>query len=161
MRSTLIFLLLLCGWITSFAQPAQTPTPETSERFWIGVSTGFPLGPGIYIGLSDVLGRVDLRANTSLFLGGGIDLGVDALIDLPVVITPLPAIVYAGLGPTFTVAAEDSGFALQAFLGTEVRLGAEGNQPGGVFLEVGPTVELVPATDAGFLARAGFNYHFK
>jgi hypothetical protein len=82
-------------------------------------------------------------------------LGVDALIDLPVVITPLPAIVYAGLGPTFTVAVEDSGFALQAFLGTD------GNQPGGVFFEVGPTVELIPATDAGFLARAGFNYHFK
>jgi hypothetical protein len=161
MRKTVIVLLLVSGWIFSFAQPAETPTTATGERYWFGVSTSFPLGPGIYFGLSDVLGGVDLRTNTSLFLGGGLDLGVDALIDLPVVITPLPAIVYAGLGPTFTVAVEDSGFALQAFLGTEVRLGTDGNQPGGVFFEVGPTVELIPATDAGFLARAGFNYHFK
>jgi hypothetical protein len=142
---------------TTGSQAFQTPSPE--DRYWFGVSTSFPLGPSLHFGLDDVLGSVALRASSSLFLGGELDLGISALIDLPVVITPLPARVYGGLGPTFTVAVEHSGFALQAFLGTEVRLGSGDTEPGGVFIEVGPSVELVPALDSGFVARVGFNYH--
>ena len=130
------------------------------ERYWFGVSTGFPLGATLHFGVHDIVSLMDLRLSTSLGLGGAVDLGLNGLVELPVQIAELPVSVYAGLGGTLTVGAEEgqSGVDTQALLGAEYRLGR--NQPGGIYVEFGPIVEVIPELDSSFVTKVGFNYHF-
>jgi hypothetical protein len=61
---------------------------------------------------------------------------------------------------TSASAANTLGLSIDAFVGGEYRLGEIGLPEGGVFLEVGPAVQVVPAFGFGFIGRLGFNYHF-
>lgn len=163
-----IIAILICLSGLALAQPTIEPTQETviadasegAERYWAGMSTGFPLGAIFHVGVRDVLGPVDLRASTSAGLGGPFDLGLSALIDLPVTIANWPTTVYAGAGPTFTVGYEDdSGLNVQGLLGLDYRLGG-GADPGEFFVELGPVVEVIPELDSSFVTKVGFNYYF-
>lgn len=137
-----------------------TVTVRPEDRYWFGLTTGFPLGAIFHIGITDVVGPIDLRASTSAGLGGPFDFGLSALIDLPVTIADWPTTVYAGGGPTFTVGYEDdSGLDLQGLLGIDYRLGG-GAEPGEFFVELGPIVEIIPELDSSFVTKVGFNYYF-
>lgn len=129
-----------------------------SERYWFGISTGYPLGATLHFGIHDVFSSADLRLSSSLGLGGAVDLGLSSILELPVTIAELPTTVYSGLGSTLTVESPTSSLNAQAFLGIEYRLG--GTQPGGIYMEFGPVLEIIPEIDSSFVWKLGFNYHF-
>ena len=149
---------LFIGLLTVLVLGAGT----ASAQMWAGISSGFPFGVTLHFGLEDVLSPgIDVRANGTVGFAGAFGVGADVLIGLPVNVPDIPIDVYAGGGPAVAFAGA-GGFALavNAFAGVEYRLGQVGFDPGGVFLEVGPTIVLVPAFGAGFVGRLGFNYHF-
>lgn len=154
---SLIFLINLAFAQQAPIAPFNYPT-EVQQRYWAGNSTGFPLGTIFHLGMRNVIGPVSLRTSSSAGLGGPFDFSLSALVDLPVSLANLPTTVYAGLGPSLTAGADASSLNTQGFLGVEYRLGK--NEPGGIFLELGPSLEIMPELDTSFVWTLGFNYHF-
>lgn len=150
-KCTLVLLLLAAVSLgAAFAQ----------SGFWGGVSFGYP-GLNLHVGAEDIFNTIDGRATLGFnYIGGGFVIAADALVGLPVD-TAFPLNVYAGGGPLL-VAGGGAGFGLgiSVFVGGEFRLVDLNFPQGGVFLELGPTLSFLPSLGAGFLGRAGFNYHF-
>ena len=125
---------------------------------WAGISSGWP-GAALHFGVENVFEGVDVRANVTSTYGFAIGLGADALygLELDVGALPLDTYVGGGLDAVFLSPFE---VYVGAFGGIEYRLGELGLPEGGVFLEVGPNVRVVPGFLFGIDARLGFNYHF-
>lgn len=128
--------------------------------YWAGVSAGYP-GAALHFGIDDIAPSLAVRLNAGYnYIGtGGFALGVDALYDLPVDMGDTPIAVYAGGGVGIGIGA---GVALgvNVFVGGEFSLAQAGLPEGGVFLEVGPAIGIIPNFGFGVSGRLGFNYHF-
>ena len=151
MRKFLIALIAVVtlGAGTAFAQ----------SGYFAGFSVGYP-GAAIHFGLEDVTPNLDVRVNAGYnYVGTGFALGLDALYGLAVDTGSTPIDIYVGGGLGLGIG---SGFdlALNAFVGAEYRLVDLGFSAGGVFLEVGPAIRVLPAFGFGVAGRLGFNYHF-
>ena len=125
---------------------------------WAGLSAGWP-GAGLHFGVENVVAGLDVRANVNATYGLAFGLGADVLygLDLDTGVVALDTYVGGGLNAILGGA---FGLGINAFGGIEYRLGEIGLPQGGVFLEVGPSVLVVPAFAFGVGARLGFNYHF-
>ncbi|MFA5550785.1 MAG: hypothetical protein WDA03_04130 [Trueperaceae bacterium] len=151
MRKFLIALIAVVtlGAGTAFAQ----------SGYWAGFSVGYP-GAALHFGLEDVTPNLSVRVNAGYnYIGSGFSVGVDGLYDLAVDTGTTPIDVYVGGGLGLGIG---SGFdlAVNAFVGGEFRLVDAGLPQGGVFLEVGPSFQVIPAFRFGVIGRLGFNYHF-
>ncbi len=128
--------------------------------YWAGISAGYP-GAAVHFGVDGVAPGLAVRLNAGYnYIGtGGFALGVDALYDLPVNMGDTPIDLYAGGGLGIGIGA---GVALgvNLFVGGEFSLAQAGLPEGGVFLEVGPAIGVIPAFGFGVAGRLGFNYHF-
>lgn len=155
MRKLLISLLVIATLGTGgvFAQ----------SGFWAGVSGGYP-GAQVHFGVENVFAGLDVRANLNYFYFGpaatGIGIGADVLYGLDVDTGVVPIDVYVGGGPNIQVGAGPLGLSIDAFVGGEYRLGELNLPQGGVFLEVGPVIKVLPGFSADFIGRLGFNWHF-
>ena len=155
MRKLLITLTVIAALGTGgvFAQ----------SGYWAGVSAGYP-GAQVHFGVENAFAGLDVRANLgyAFFGGNRFGFGVDVMYDLDVDTGVTPIDVYVGGGPNFSFGTGTLGLGLSidAFVGGEYRLGEIGLPEGGVFLEVGPAVQVIPAFGFGFVGRVGFNYHF-
>ncbi len=152
MRKVLVSLIAVAalGTGAAFAQGG----------YWAGVSAGYP-GAALHFGIDDIAPALAVRLNAGYnYIGtGGFALGVDALYDLPVDMGDTPIAVYAGGGVGIGIGA---GVALgvNVFVGGEFSLAQAGLPEGGVFLEVGPAIGIIPNFGFGVSGRLGFNYHF-
>jgi len=153
MRKLLISLIAIAALGTggAFAQ----------SGFWAGLSGGYP-GAQVHFGVENAFAGLDVRANLgyAFFAGNRFGFGVDVIygLDLDTGVTPID--VYVGGGPNFSFGAgSDLRVSIDAFVGGEYRLGEIGLPEGGVFLEVGPALQVNPFA-FGFIGRLGFNYHF-
>ncbi|HLU82358.1 MAG TPA: hypothetical protein VKZ43_03065 [Trueperaceae bacterium] len=152
MRKLLVSLIAVAalGTGATFAQGS----------YWAGVSAGYP-GAALHFGIDNVAPGFAVRLNAGYnYIGtGGFALGVDALYDLPVDLGDTPVTVYAGGGVGLGIGA---GVALgvNLFVGGEFSLAQAGLPEGGVFLEVGPAIAVIPNFGFGVAGRLGFNYHF-
>jgi len=126
---------------------------------WAGISSGWP-GAALHFGVENVFEGVDVRANVTSTYGLTFGLGADALYGLELDVGALPLDTYVGGGLDLLFVPGAFGVSLDAFGGIEYRLGELGLPEGGIFLEVGPTILVVPAFGFGIDARLGFNYHF-
>lgn len=128
--------------------------------YWAGVSAGYP-GAAVHFGVDNIAPGFAVRLNAGFnYIGTqGFALGVDALYDLPVNMGDTPIDLYVGGGLGIGIGA---GVALgvNLFVGGEFSLAQAGLPEGGVFLEVGPSIGVVPAFGFGVSGRVGFNYHF-
>ena len=157
MRKLLISLIAIAalGAGGAFAQ----------SGFWAGISGGYP-GAQVHFGVENVFPNLDVRGNLGFAyigapgVGTGIGLGVDVLYGLNVDTGLVPLDVYAGAGPNIAVGAAAVGFSIDAFVGAEYRLGELNLPEGGVFLELGPAIRVLPTFTAGLIGRLGFNWHF-
>ncbi len=153
MRKLMISLVAVAvlGFGAAFAQ----------QGLWAGVSIGFP-GAAVHFGVEDVAAGLDVRGNAGFNYVGvsGFSLGVDVLYGLPVNTGDLPIDVYVGGGPGVSIGAP-VGFAINAFGGAEFRLVDVGLPEGGIFLEIGPSIAILPAFAGNFVGRLGFNFHFQ
>jgi hypothetical protein len=157
MRKTLAALLTvaLLGLGSAFAQDGMM-----GDQFWIGVSGGFP-GAAVHFGFADLADGLDVRANVGFNYAGttGFAVGVDALYSLPIDTGMSPIDVYVGGGPGLGVGG-GLALAINVFGGVEYRLSEVGLPEGGVFLEAGPAIGVLPTFAFGVAARLGFNYYF-
>jgi hypothetical protein len=128
--------------------------------YWAGVSAGFP-GAALHFGIDDVAPALAVRLNAGYnYIGtGGFALGVDALYDLPVDLGDAPIAVYAGGGLGIGIGAGVA-LGINLFVGGEFSLAQAGLPEGGVFLEVGPAIGIIPNFGFGVAGRLGFNSHF-
>ncbi len=155
MRKLLISLIVIAALGTGgvFAQ----------SGFWAGVSGGYP-GAQVHFGVENVFAGLDVRANLNYFYFGaaatGIGIGADVLYGLDVDTGVVPIDVYVGGGPNIQVGTGALGLSIDAFVGGEYRLGELNLPQGGVFLEVGPVIKILPGFSADFIGRLGFNWHF-
>jgi hypothetical protein len=165
MRKWLVITLsmLALTWGSSFAQNqvvvvVEEPSP-TVDRYWAGVSGGFP-GFNLHFGVHDLISPgIDGRATLSFTYVGAFGLGADVLIALPVEVEG-PFNIYGGGGLFGAFGGGGTAFGLNLFVGGEYRL-VDANFPqGGLFLELGPALLVAPGFGAGFNGRLGFNYHF-
>lgn len=151
MRKLIISLLALFTVIggTAFAQGG----------YWAGVHAGFP-GAGVHFGVSDLAPNLDFRANVGYSYAGfsGFSIGADVLYNLDLDVAE-DFQVYAGGGLNVAFAAGGAGISLHALIGGEFDLASSGLNNGGIFIEVGPALNLSPTQFSG-IARLGFNYHF-
>lgn len=162
MRKLLVSMLavLVLGLGSAFAQEGVDNTVTIDSDYWGGLSIGYPFGVNFHFGIEDVIGGgTDVRFNGGFTFGGGLGLGADVLVDLPIDTGATPIDIYVGGGAALAVGGE-FGFDLNLLVGGEYRLGDIGLPEGGVFLEVGPTLNVVPAFGANVNAKVGFNYHF-
>jgi hypothetical protein len=88
----------------------------------------------------------------------GIAVGAHGLIDLELDSQNSPIEAYAGAGPLL-ILGSDFSLAIETFLGGEYRFVEADFSEAGLFLEVGPTLYILPL-EFGFTGRFGFNYHF-
>lgn len=128
--------------------------------YWAGISAGYP-GAALHFGIEDIAPNFSVRLNAGYsYIGtAGFALGVDALYDLPVDLGDTPIGIYAGGGVGVGLG---GGLALgvNLFVGGEFSLAQAGLPEGGVFLEVGPAIGIIPSFGFGVAGRLGFNYHF-
>lgn len=136
-------------------------TAVAQSGFWAGLSGGYP-GTQVHFGVENVFAGLDVRANIgyAFFAGNTFSFGADVLYSVDVDTGMTPIDVYVGGGPNVTFGVDDLGVAVDVFVGGEYRLGDIGLPEGGVFLEVGPAVSVLPEFNFGFIGRLGFNYHF-
>ncbi|TVR95452.1 MAG: hypothetical protein EA416_02020 [Trueperaceae bacterium] len=153
MRKLLISLIAIAALGTggAFAQ----------SGFWAGLSGGYP-GAQVHFGVENAFAGLDVRGNLgyAFFAGNVFGFGVDVMYGLDVDTGMTPIDVYVGGGPNFSFGAGNLGLSIDAFVGGEYRLGEIGLPEGGVFLEVGPAIQIVDEFRFGFIGRLGFNYHF-
>ena len=155
MRKLLISLIAIAALGTggAFAQ----------SGFWAGVSGGYP-GAQVHFGVENVFAGLDARVNVGYFYFGpaatGFGIGADVLYGLDVDTGLVPLDVYVGGGPNIAIGAFDLGLSVDAFVGAEYRLFELGLPEGGIFLEIGPAVRILPSFSADFIGRVGFNWHF-
>ena len=128
--------------------------------YWAGVSVGYP-GASLHFGIDDISPGLAVRLNAGYAYTGnvGFAIGVDALYDLPVDMGDTPITVYAGGGVGLGIGT-GIGLGVNVFAGGEFSLASAGLPEGGVFLEVGPSIAVLPNFGFGILGRLGFNYHF-
>lgn len=138
----------------------STGAAFAQSGYWAGISAGYP-GAAVHFGIEDIAPNFSVRLNAGYSYIGtrGFALGVDALYDLPVDMGDTPLSIYAGGGVGLGIGA---GMALgvNLFVGGEFSLAQAGLPEGGVFLEVGPAIGVIPAFGFGVAGRLGFNYHF-
>lgn len=146
---TLITIITLSAG-TAFAQ----------NGYWAGISGGWP-GVAVHFGLEDVTPNLSVRINAGYAYGGatGFALGIDGLYELPVNTGAAPIDVYLGPGVGVGVG-RGFAFAVNLVLGGEFRLVDAGLPQAGVFLEVGPSIGVLPSFSPNIIGRLGFNYHF-
>jgi hypothetical protein len=155
MRKLLISLIAIAalGTGAAFAQ----------SGFWAGISGGYP-GAQVHFGVENVFAGLDVRANLGFFYFGpaasGFGLGANAVSPLDTQNGTTPTEVYVGAGPNLSVGAAAVGLSIDAFVGGEYRLGELNLPEGGVFLEIGPAVRILPGFGVDFIGRLGFNWHF-
>lgn len=151
MRKLILSLLAVAvlGAGSAFAQ----------SGLWAGVSSGWP-GFAVHLGVEDVFADLDVRANVNSTYGFAFGIGADVLYDLAVDTGTLPLDTYVGGGLNLILVPGAIGVGVGAFGGVEYRLGELGLPEGGVFLEIGPDLLVVPAFVFGINARLGFNYYF-
>jgi hypothetical protein len=151
MRKLILSLLAVAvlGAGSAFAQ----------SGLWAGVSSGWP-GFAVHLGVEDVFADLDVRANVNSTYGFAFGIGADVLYDLAVDTGTLPLDTYVGGGLNLILVPGAIGVGVGAFGGVEYRLGELGLPEGGVFLEIGPNLLVVPAFVFGINARLGFNYYF-
>ncbi|MBW6456786.1 MAG: hypothetical protein K0A98_12960 [Trueperaceae bacterium] len=145
--------------ILSLLAVAVLGTGSAFAQSWAGISTGWP-GFAVHFGVENVIGDLDVRANVTSTYGFAFGIGADVLYDLAVDTGTLPLETYVGGGLNLIFVPGAVGVGLGAFGGVEYRLGELGLPEGGVFLEIGPDLLVVPAFGFGINARLGFNYHF-
>jgi hypothetical protein len=186
----LLVSVLVLSFGSAFAQqettvitqdpPIVITEPVTQDAYWATASLGYPMGLGFGFGISNLINNnIDVRFMTSVGFGGGFGLGADALFDLNLdlnnrgadldrpILTDLdrrdldgPINVYAGFGPAIVVGGADFVMGVKLFAGAEYRLFDAGFPEGGIFAELGPQLNFLPAFGGGINARVGFNYHF-
>jgi len=151
MRKLILSLLAVAvlGAGSAFAQ----------SGLWAGVSSGWP-GFAVHLGVEDVFADLDVRANVTSTYVFAVGIGADVIYDLAVDTGTLPLDTYVGGGLNLVLGGGTVGVGLGAFGGVEYRLGELGLPEGGVFLEIGPDVAVVPGFAFGINARLGFNYYF-
>jgi hypothetical protein len=151
MRKLILSLLAVAvlGAGSAFAQ----------SGLWAGVSSGWP-GFAVHLGVEDVFADLDVRANVNSTYGFAFGIGADVIYDLAVDTGTLPLDTYVGGGLNLILVPGAIGVGVGAFGGVEYRLGELGLPEGGVFLEIGPNLLVVPAFVFGINARLGFNYYF-
>jgi len=150
---------LLVSLITVVALGAGVASAQGA--YWAGVSAGYP-GASLHFGIEDIAPDFSVRINAGYnYIGtGGFSLGVDGLYGLPVDLGDTPIDVYAGGGVGIGVGGGALGLGVNLFVGGEFNLATAGLPEGGVFLEVGPSIAVIPNFGFGVLGRLGFNYHF-
>ncbi len=163
MQKRLISLLTVLA-ISLGAASAQTigaPSPLPAGQYWGGLSTGVaPAGITFHFGLVNALGNgISLRANVATGFAGGFGLGADVLSNLPIEVRG-PLAVYAGGGPYLGLGGIQDSFGLNIFAGAEYRLVELDFPAGGVFVELGPSLQVSPSFVGGFYGRGGLNIHF-
>ena len=160
MKKWLFALVALGMFSTAFAQNEVTSSvAETQDRYWVGLSTGFPFGVTLHVGADDVLtDSADVRAIGSIF-GDRVGLGIDALYGFDNIGETQGLDFYLGAGPLLSIG-NDFVFGVNALVGLEYRLAPLGFAPGGVFVEAGPFLGFGDDTFVDVNARIGFNYHF-
>ena len=151
MRKVILSLLAVAvlGAGSAFAQ----------SGLWAGVSSGWP-GFAVHIGVEDVFADLDVRANVNSTYGFAFGVGADVLYDLAVDTGTLPLDTYVGGGLNLILVPGAIGVGVGAFGGVEYRLGELGLPEGGVFLEIGPELRVLPTIGFDVNARLGFNYYF-
>jgi len=151
MRKLILSLLAVAvlGAGSAFAQ----------SGLWVGVSSGWP-GFAVHLGVEDVIADLDVRVNVNSTYGFAFGVGADVLYDLDADLGALPLDPYVGGGLNLIFVPGAVGVSVGAFGGIEYRLGELGLPEGGVFLEIGPDLLVVPAFVFGINARLGFNYYF-
>lgn len=150
LRTVLLVLIVLASG-TALAQ----------RGYWAGVSAGWP-GVALHFGIEDVSPNLSVRLNTGYAYGGtiGFALGVDGLYDLAINTGSAPVDLYLGVGAGLGLGQSNVALAVNAFIGGEFRLVDVGLPQGGVFLEVGPSIRIVPNFQPNVVGRLGFNFHF-
>lgn len=146
--------------VTLIAVAALGSGAAFAQGYWAGVSAGFP-GAAVHFGVEDVAPSLAVRINAGYnYIGtAGFAVGVDVLYDLPVDMGDAPIDVYAGGGVGLGIG---GGFnaGVNLFAGGEFSLAQAGMPEGGIFVEVGPAIAIVPGFGFGVVGRVGFNYHF-
>lgn len=156
----LTVLVLSLG--STFAQTIDAPpSPVPPGQYWGGLSVG---GSGVsgltfHFGLINGLGDgISLRGNLGVGFAGTFGLGADAMFNLPIEVEG-PLAVYAGGGPYLALGGV-TGLGINLFVGAEYRLVDLDFPAGGVFLELGPNLNISPGFSGGFYGRGGLNFHF-
>ena len=151
--------LFALSFSATLAQDSTSVMDRSADNVWAGISTGFPFGATLHLGVDDVLvDNADVRAIVSVF-GDRVGVGADALYGFDNVGETQGLDVYLGAGPVLSIG-NDFVFGVNGFGGLEYRLASVGFAPGGVFVEAGPFVGFGDETFIDFNARIGFNYHF-
>ncbi|MEX2535380.1 MAG: hypothetical protein WD273_07220 [Trueperaceae bacterium] len=170
MRKLIVSLLAVSvlGLGSALAQVVTTDADlDVGDQYWAGVSFGYPFGVNFHFGGEDMLSQgIDLRGNITAGFGGVFGVGADVLVDLPVDTGATPVDVYAGgglsvaFGEIDNTPGMDTAFGIGLMFGGEYRLVDAGLPEGGVFAEVGPSINLGAGSPFGVNAKLGFNYHF-
>ena len=170
MRKFIVSLLAISvlGLGGAFAQIVTTDADaDLDDQYWAGVSFGYPFGVNFHFGAEDMLSEgIDFRGNVTAGFNGVFGVGADVLVDLPVDTGTTPVDVYAGGGLSVAFGdmdadgAMDTAFGIGLMFGGEYRLVDAGLPEGGVFAEVGPSINLGAGSPFGVNAKLGFNYHF-
>jgi hypothetical protein len=146
---------------TALAQTVTAPTPLPAGQYYLGVSTGgTPSGLTFHAGAVNALDNgFTLRGNLAVGSGGSFGIGADAIANLPIA-TQGPLAIYAGAGPFAALGGIENNFGINFLIGGEFRLVDLGFPTGGVFLEIGPNLNILPRFTGGFYGRGGVNLHF-
>ena len=171
MRKLIVLLMsvLVLSFGSAFAQqdpiivtqePGVVTGPVGEEPYWATFAIGYPLGVSFGFGVNDMISE-DIDVRFMAGVSGGFGIAADAIFDLPVDLDG-PLVVYAGGGPALTVG-DPFLFGLRLFAGLEYRLVDLNFPQGGIYVEVGPQLNLIrgEGVPVGTLnARVGFNYYF-
>lgn len=147
--------------VTLIAVAALGSGAALAQSYWAGFSVGYP-GAAVHFGVEDVAPSLSVRINAgyNYVVSTGFAVGVDALYDLPVDMGGAPIGVYAGGGVGLGIGGGPLNLGVNVFGGGEFSLASAGLPEGGVFVEVGPSIRVLPSFQFGVVGRLGFNYHF-
>lgn len=147
----IVLSLLAVAFFGSGAALAQS-------GYWVGLSGGWP-GAGLHFGVENAFAGLDLRGTVNYAYSGSFGVSADVLYGLGVDTGSLPLDVYVGGGVGLGFGGT-LGVIVNAFGGVEYRLSEVGFSEGGIFLELGPAIGVVPGFVFGIGGKLGFNYHF-
>ena len=152
------FLTLNLGSALAQETPAVVFNENANDQAWVGISTGFPFGATLHLGLNNIFAdNADARFIGS-FYGDEYGLGLDALYGFGITDDRMLDL-YVGGGPLLSLG-KTFAFGVNAIAGLEYRLNVLGFPSGGVFAEAGPYLGFGDETFLDFNARFGFDYHF-
>lgn len=128
-------------------------------RWWLGMAAGYPTPATLHMGIRDLWPSLHLRAGAGFDTAGAYALEIQALFPLPAA-RDAPVLPYLAAGPSFRGGSGASKPGVLALGGIELPLGRSLQEPGSIYLELGPEVSFGGGIGTRVVGRAGLAYQF-